>query len=279
MANRLIKLPQEGKAIVASDFHGNWADFETAENRFLQLKNENGATSATGATYFIIAGDILDRGSDSERILDEVRTLKKTYPDNVHFLMGNHEWGYVELQRTGEVSHSPCDFYYAMQKKYGKVPEEFVGFLNDLPLAAITANGIAIMHGGPCSTLPNISRLDYANNLADNKLINSTVWADPSSKKSGYSPNAERTRGDVMLAGALGLETYGDAALNEFLNNSGAQWLITGHGHRTDLDVLPRQMMISSSFKRAGPKAWVELELGKYYSTKESLKDAVKSRY
>jgi calcineurin-like phosphoesterase family protein len=252
---KLIEL-SEGKAIIASDFHGNWEDFSYVKNIFLKEPD----------SFFIIAGDILDRGTHSEKILQNVIQLKREYGKRFHLLLGNHEWGYAS-----GMGHHPCDFLYQMREKYGGIPKHYIDFLLSLPLAVRTDNGFIIIHAGPCSLVESVWEIASVN---EPKIINGLVWNDPSPEDEWYSPNIRRA-GSESYAKEEGLEIYGREALRSFLRKSNSSFLITGHGHLTALDIMPEQIMITSSFRKWGNKAWVELDLEKGYG-KSELKKAVR---
>ncbi len=258
---RLVELPSKGKAIIASDFHGDWDDFKKIEDKFLD------ALRRGESEYLIINGDILDRGPDSRKIINEVKRLKDKYRDNVHLILGNHEWGYV-----GGLAYYPCEFEM-------EIDDSDRAFLKNCPIAVKTVNGLFILHAGPSS---HIKSLDDIIKPKDHKQINGITWNDPSKEVANYCPNLHRTRGDEVYAKENGIEKYGDSAVNDFLQKTGSKWLITGHGHKTDLDVLPKQMMLSSSLTnrassaQEAKKVFAEVDLSKDYKTKEELKKDVK---
>jgi serine/threonine protein phosphatase 1 len=68
---------------VIADLHGKFIALKSILNRILPLRKND---------KLIFLGDYIDRGNQSPEILDELIELKKKFNDNIIFLMGNHEW-------------------------------------------------------------------------------------------------------------------------------------------------------------------------------------------
>lgn len=50
-----------------------------------------------GTDQLVVGGDFIDRGPDSGKVVQYLRSLQHTYPDHVHVLHGNHEDMLVEF--------------------------------------------------------------------------------------------------------------------------------------------------------------------------------------
>ncbi len=110
-------------------------------------------------------------GCMSHQMLEDVAKLKVDFPDQVHFLMSNHEW--AELTDYPIIKNQKVlnlMFRTGMQEMYGpatdKVRDAYVPFLRTLPLAVRVDKGIWISH-----TLPeNVRRKGFDLSLLDDEL-------------------------------------------------------------------------------------------------------------
>ncbi len=92
-----------------------------------------------GEDYLVFLGDYIDRGPDPRRVLETIMELKETYPEKIIPLMGNHEWMFLRylegidreiyLMNGGDVTLAQF-----MEGGVLEVPEEYVSFLQGLPL-------------------------------------------------------------------------------------------------------------------------------------------------
>lgn len=101
-----------------------------------------------GPTYPISGGCM------SHQMLEDVASLKVKFPEQVHFLLSNHEL--AEMTDYPIVKHGKMlnlMFRFGMQEMYGpatnKIREAFVPFLRTLPLAVRVPDGIWISHTVP----------------------------------------------------------------------------------------------------------------------------------
>ncbi|HVY49655.1 MAG TPA: metallophosphoesterase [Minicystis sp.] len=102
---RVVRLPDRGKLIVATDFQGNVPDFDRVADVFEQaMRGPDGA-------YLVVTGDLVHGpelselewpdylGSyyhgDSKGVLERAYALAQRYPGRVHYLLGNHEHAHV----------------------------------------------------------------------------------------------------------------------------------------------------------------------------------------
>lgn len=68
---------------VIPDIHGYNDCLEQILNRILPLRPKDS---------LIFLGDYVDRGPESHKVVQRLTELKDKYPDQVTFIMGNHEW-------------------------------------------------------------------------------------------------------------------------------------------------------------------------------------------
>jgi protein phosphatase len=76
--------PRGGRLIVVGDTHGQLQDF-------LWILHEQGLPSPQSNTFYLINGDIADRGEKACEIYLLVFALKLVYPKHIYFTRGNHE--------------------------------------------------------------------------------------------------------------------------------------------------------------------------------------------
>lgn len=102
---RVVKLPNHGKLIVATDLQGNVEDFDRVADVYER------AAAAPGGAFLVITGDLVHgpeiseedwpdylgtyyRG-DSKTVLERALALSERHPGKVHYLLGNHEHAHV----------------------------------------------------------------------------------------------------------------------------------------------------------------------------------------
>lgn len=71
---------------VLPDIHGNLELLNKCLKAILPLRHSDG-----GMDRLIVLGDMIDRHKDSCKVVDRLIELKKEYPDQIIFLIGNHE--------------------------------------------------------------------------------------------------------------------------------------------------------------------------------------------
>lgn len=127
-----------------SDLHGERAKFE----KLLRLIN------FASTDNLLIAGDIIDRGDDSIRLLLNIMEMQ----DNVRVCLGNHEqmmlralheggWR-ADVWRTGFSQKTALDFFNLT----GNLQQQIVDYLSALPLSIdISCEGVNfhMVHGWP----------------------------------------------------------------------------------------------------------------------------------
>ena len=232
---KLIELPQKGKALIITDLHGNLEDYERYMDIWKKFKNKN--------NHLILTGDFIHScyvNDGSLEIIDSVKTLYEN-EENFHVLLGNHEWAQIldESIYKGGLNQTQ-DFKGLVYKKYGEKTEEklefYKKFFKTLAIAVRTENKVLISHAGPSPHLKseedikNISNNDYSNNL----VLYEMVW----------NRNMECSR------------NY----LDPFLKHLNCNASIVGHTPVDGVELVGNQLIVSSSFGTER-KAYVELDL------------------
>ena len=115
-------------------------------------------------------------GCMSHMMLEDVAKLKVEFPQQVHFLMSNHEWSELmdfPILKNQQILN--LLFRFGMQEMYGpatdKVRSSYLPFLRTLPLAVRVDKGIWISH-----TLPeNVDREKFDSKILDKEINDSDL--------------------------------------------------------------------------------------------------------
>lgn len=149
----LLEFPNYGQLVMTGDLHGHrrnlerlvsYCDLERAGARQIILQEliHQDIGSSTGA-------------DDSHKLLLETARWKCAFPEQVHFLMGNHELAQLtgrEISKAGRVLTT--DFVRGVEVSYGEeaapdVMDAILKFLFSFPLAGRTANRVFLSHSLP----------------------------------------------------------------------------------------------------------------------------------
>jgi hypothetical protein len=149
---QIVLLPGEGEVWLVGDLHDHRRNFEKVllssdlanhPNRHLVLQE-------------LIHGDHFDdKGAEESWItLYRAACLKNDFPDQVHFLLANHDLAQIHGKGIMKGSTSVCEAFNKGVKKafgdrYGRVQVAITEFLLSFPLAARTPNGLFFCHSLP----------------------------------------------------------------------------------------------------------------------------------
>jgi len=154
----IINLPQEGSLVISGDIHGHRRNFEKII-KFSQLENN--------PDKHLILQEIIHGGSQDEqgnctsyKVLFDAVKYKLKFPNQVHFIMGNHDTAFItdsEVIKDGkEMNRSMRKaLEREFQEDYTSIELAMSQFLLSQPLAAKCCNKIFISH-----SLPNYSWAD-----------------------------------------------------------------------------------------------------------------------
>lgn len=181
----LLRFPNYGQLVMTGDLHGNSRNFAKLQ-KFCNLEQY--------AARHVILHEIvheevfaLDAVDNSHRVLLETAKWKCAFPDQVHFLLGNHELAQLqhhEITKNGRVvTH---DFEKALHAAYGVdgsiVLAAINTFMISMPLAGRTSNRVFLSHSLPSpQMLPQFDpsvllRTPTEEDLADRGSAHLLVW-------------------------------------------------------------------------------------------------------
>ncbi|BFU25884.1 Ser/Thr protein phosphatase family protein [Entamoeba histolytica HM-1:IMSS-B] len=215
----------EGPIIVVGDIHGQLYDL-------LRIFLREGYP---GEINYLFLGDYVDRGKYGVEVLCLLYALKIKYPDNIHFIRGNHECAYMNRL---------FGFQNECLIKYGDllVWNAFVSTFNVYPFSAVINKKMLCVHGGLSPYLQRIDQLKRISRPTDipwDGMLCDLVWSDFNSTTSGFVENVKR--GISVVFGKKTLET--------FLEENNLTTLIRGHSFVNGIDIkMPCISIFSASF-------------------------------
>ncbi len=244
LSGSLLVFPNYGQVVMTGDLHGHRRNFERLK-RFCALEH-------TPARHVILHELIheevtaLDGRDMSFEVLLEAARWKCEFPDQVHFILSNHELAQLtgnEISKNGRVVTTA--FEESLQHSYGPqhaggVLEGITQLIRSYPLAGRTPNRVFLSHSLPGPReLPSFdvsvfSRTPTPTDLADGGSAHSLVW------------------GRYQTQGALD-------TLREMLD---VDFFVCGHQpQETGYDILHNRMIILASDHNHG--VFLTLDLAK----------------
>ncbi len=159
----IILLPDYGHVVMTGDFHGclhnfrklQWyADLEHSIHRHVIIHE----LIHTSNGYYT-------EEDNSCQLLIEAARWKIEYPEQVHFLLGNHDLAQItsrEITKNGQASIQNFNqwIYDTFGGKADEILESIDRFLLTIPLAARTQNRIWMSHSLPCESV--IDNIDFS---------------------------------------------------------------------------------------------------------------------
>jgi hypothetical protein len=166
-----LKARTAGEVMVTADLHGDRENFN-AIRHLANLAKHPGRHLVMqevchgGPTYSASGGCM------SHTMLEDVARLKTEFPEQVHFLMSNHEMAeFMDYPIVKNQKMLNLLFRIGLQEQYGpaieKVREACLPFIRTLPLAVRVEGGVWISH-----TLPeNVDRVGMDLTLFDREIV------------------------------------------------------------------------------------------------------------
>ena len=209
--HQVVNLPAEGDVWIAGDLHDHRRNFEKI------VKGANLANHPTRHLILqeLIHGDHFDASGAEEswKILVQAAELKCEFPNQVHFILANHDLAQVHGEGIMKAGLSVCEAFNAgvardFGDRHGLVQAAISEFLLSFPLGIRCPNGVFLCHSLP--TDQEIPTFDF------------TVFNRPLT-----GADYKRRVGPVYQL-IWGRKTSADGAA-KFAEKVGANVLVTGH--------------------------------------------------
>ncbi len=208
---QVVHLPNEGEVWMTGDLHDHRRNFE----KLLRLVDLPGNPQRHLILHELIHGDHYDQSGaeDSWHTLIRAAELKCDYPDQVHFLLANHDLAQIHGEGIMKNGLSVCEAFTAGLKRdfgstYQRVNVVITEFLLSLPLAIRAPNGLFFCHSLPTDS--QMEKFDF------------TIFDRPLT-----GPDYKRKVGPVyQLIWGRGVTPIG---VDQFLQKVNATLVITGH--------------------------------------------------
>lgn len=210
-AEQVVNLPDEGEVWMTGDIHDNRANFAKV-TRLADLGNN---PTRHLILHELIHGDYFDdkHAEGSWLTLCRAAELKCDFPQQVHFLLANHDLAQIHGEGIMKAGLSVCEAFTAGVKRdlgaqAGNVNIAISEFFLSFPLAVRSASGLYFCHSLPTDS--QIESFDY------------TVFDRPLE-----GADYKRRTGPVyQLIWGRGVTPAGAAA---FAEKVGAKLVVTGH--------------------------------------------------
>ncbi len=152
----IIELPENGSVIMTGDIHGH---FRNLERIFAFADLENNPETHLVLHEIIHGGKTDEKGGClSYKALLKAVEMKIEFPDQVHFLLSNHDTAYItgkEVMKDSRKMNESMDDAIKREfpEKHDIFQQQIKDFLLSQPLAAKTPNGIMLSHSLPATRL------------------------------------------------------------------------------------------------------------------------------
>jgi len=146
----VVELPRRGDVLICGDLHGNRANLR----KVIALADLKRHPHRHLVVHELVHGDEGTAATRSHRLVEVVARLKVSFPERVHYLLGNHEFAELldlEIGKNGRLLNE--EFAEGLQKSFGERWEEaregYRRFWRTCPVAVRSANRIFISHSTP----------------------------------------------------------------------------------------------------------------------------------
>src|SRR4051812_12896942 len=220
---QVVHLPAEGELWMTGDMHDHRRNFD----KLLKVIDLGNNPQRHVVLHELIHGDHYDASGAEESWVTLYRAaeLKCDFPQQVHFLMANHDLAQIHGKGIMKAGLSVCEAFTKGVKKsfegqHNVVNVAITEFLLSLPLAVRAPNGIFCCHSLP--TDDQIDNFDFS--IFDRELT---------------GPDYAQKTGPVYQL--IWGRNFSPATVNIFAEKVRAELIITGHqpqemGHTTNGD-------------------------------------------
>jgi predicted phosphodiesterase len=174
--------------LVSTDLHGDLDAFNALQARFLALQ------AADPESHWVQLGDLV-HGPDARAAQEEPEVYgypdrswevvhgfleaQGRYPKNVHFVLGNHDYGHLGGMHTAKFH--PDEVEHLEGPMMPGARELLRAFFRRALLAVVTPCGAFLTHGSPDDLLPDLATLDAMDvppsRERDRRILRSFLWA------------------------------------------------------------------------------------------------------
>lgn len=208
---QVVHLPEEGEVWMSGDLHDHRSNF----NKLVAAADLANNPQRHLILHELIHGDYFDdkQADGSWQTLHRAAELKCDHPEQVHFLLANHDLAQIHGEGIMKAGLSVCEAFTAGVKRdlgaqAGNVNIAISEFFLSFPLAVRSANGLFFCHSLPTDS--QIETFDY------------TVFDRPLD-----GADYKRRTGPVyQLIWGRGVTPEGATA---FAEKVGAKLIVTGH--------------------------------------------------
>jgi len=150
--HQVVHLPPDGEVWMTGDLHDHRANF----TRLVKAADLANNPQRHLILHELIHGEYFDESGaeDSWRTLIRAAVLKCDFPDQVHFLLANHDLAQIHGEGIMKMGLSVCEAFTRGLKRdfaaqYPKVNIAITEFLLSFPLAVRTHTGLFFCHSMP----------------------------------------------------------------------------------------------------------------------------------
>jgi hypothetical protein len=264
---RWYQLPNTGQVLISTDLHGNGKDFRRLCEIFLAMPDD---------THWVNLGDMVhapnvhsrkaqpelyDFEDESLLIVEGILELKALYPDRIHYVLGNHDYGHVGGEHTRKFYPDEVEHLEGVIGEAGI--DKLKALFKSALLTVIAPCGVMLSHGAPDDSLKHIDDL--------NRIT--------------FPPRSEYLN-DVMVGLMTFYGQHGDVMarlLETISRTSGCEVNLHIHGHERD-----PEGYFTEAGNQACPvifgavdskKRYLILNLSAKYNVLEDIRDGIEIRH
>jgi len=193
-----------GPHLFAGDTHG-----DTAAAALTARYLESGKVR-----YAMFLGDYIDRGDWQVSNMLLLLILKVRFPKRLILLRGNHETESVNAEHG---------FRDMVEKRFSSdLMDRFNEVFSQMPLAAVTREGIFAVHGGIPQSLVNLRQIEELSKgrVEPQRIItNQLIWNDPKENIAGFEDNMTREM----------YKYFGPDVFLTFMESNGLKLMVRSH--------------------------------------------------
>jgi hypothetical protein len=208
--HQVVHLPEEGEVYIAGDLHDHRRNFE----KFVRSADLGANPQRHVVLQELIHGDHFDTNGAEEswKMLVKAAELKADFPNQVHFLLANHDLAQVHGEGIMKGGQSVCEAFTAgVKRDFGDrsalVNASIADFLLSFPLGVRTHNGLFFCHSLPADS--EIADFDYT--VFDRPLtgadyrrrvgpVYQLIWGRKASA-AGAELFAEKVKANLLITG------------------------------------------------------------------------------